>query len=110
MDYFNLKAEYQGLVAYNEKNSQLLILERDLENDSQNRGDQLQQLEELQKEIALMERDQGELTLAVEEAVKEKKSKVREIQAKENQLKVDNQTFDGITKEKNQLDSNRGSL
>ena len=94
-----------GIQKYNEKNSQLLILERDLENDSQNRGDQLQQLEELQKEIALMERDQGELTLAVEEAVKEKKSKVREIQAKENQLKVDNQTFDGITKEKNQLDS-----
>lgn len=99
------KQVQEGMQSYNAKNSQLLILERDLENDSQNRGDQLQQLEELQKEIALMERDQGELTLAVEEAVKEKKSKVREIQAKENQLKVDNQTFDGIIKEKNQLDS-----
>ena len=99
------KQVQEGTRRYNEKNSQLLILERDLENDSQNRGDQLQQLEELQKEIALMERDQGELTMAVEETVKEKNLKTREIQAKENQLKEDSQTFDGLTREKNQLDS-----
>lgn len=95
----------EGVQKYNDKNSQLLILERDLENDSQNRGDQLQQLEELQKEIALLERDQGELTMAAEEAAKEKNSKAREIQAKENQLKEDSKSFEELTRKKNQLDS-----
>lgn len=99
------KQVQEGVQKYNDKNSQLLILERDLENDSQNRGDQLQQLEELQKEIALLERDQGELTMAAEEAAKEKNSKSREIQAKENQLKEDSQSFEDLTREKNQLDS-----
>ncbi|SHI71625.1 condensin subunit Smc [Anaerovibrio lipolyticus DSM 3074] len=98
------KQVQEGMQSYNAKNSQLLILERDLENDSQNRGDQLQQLEELQKEIALMERDQGELTLAAEETSKKKDSKAREIQLKENQLKEDNQTLVTLTREKNQLD------
>ena len=32
MDYFNLKAEYQGLVAYNEKNSRILLYLKDLLN------------------------------------------------------------------------------
>ena len=32
MDYFNLKAEYQGLVAYNEKNSRILSYLKDLLN------------------------------------------------------------------------------
>jgi len=98
------KQVQEGMQSYNAKNSQLLIFERDLENDSQNRGDQLQQLEELQKEIALMERDQGELTLAAEETSKKKNSKAREIQLKENQLKEDNQTLVTLTREKNQLD------
>ena len=32
MDYFNLKAEYQGLLAYNEKNSKILLYLKDLLN------------------------------------------------------------------------------
>ena len=32
MDYFNLKAEYQGLVAYNEKNNRILLYLKDLLN------------------------------------------------------------------------------
>ena len=32
MDYFNLKAEYQGLIAYNDKNSRILLYLKDLLN------------------------------------------------------------------------------
>ena len=32
MDYFNLKAEYQGLLAYNDKNSRILLYLKDLLN------------------------------------------------------------------------------
>ena len=32
MDYFNLKAEYQGLLAYNDKNSRVLLYLKDLLN------------------------------------------------------------------------------
>lgn len=94
-----------GVQQFNDKNNELLVMERDLANDTENRGDQQRHLAELKQEISALGQEQAQIALAIQSTAAARSDKDRAAQNIEQQLKADNQRLEELTREQNQLNS-----
>ncbi|WP_297964847.1 chromosome segregation protein SMC [uncultured Anaerovibrio sp.] len=94
-----------GVQQFNDKNNELLVMERDLANDTENRGDQQRHLAELKQEISALGQEQAKIALAIQSTAAARSDKDRAAQNIEQQLKADSQRLEELTREQNQLNS-----
>ena len=94
-----------GVQQFNDTTNELLVMERDLANDTENRGDQQRHLAELKQEISALGQEQAQIALAIQSTAAARSDKDRAAQNIEQQLKADSQRLEELTREQNQLNS-----